>query len=254
MKYIVTISEKRCGNIQLSAQNRDEAKQKAEELAKISPDRVMWDSSKYQVTNVYEKPLVCSKCDSEIPLDSHFCNKCGAKVDLENDIELGKVLSVDFNQSCKTKIMFDTYNGCSTGEKYDTLFLKTFHSAILRNNDNLYISFYLKRQPLDNSVYEISTLYTVTDLKNRYSPGRVTRVARWSEFERGRSQMLTKYYERHPMELELVQAIDENKFDLNGDYFFNTPFAISALNHKNDDNSVVNTKYYIVGANFRKNR
>lgn len=251
MKYIVTISEKRRGNIQISAENYDEAKQKAEDIIEINPSRVLWDASEYQIAQITEKPLVCSNCNSEIPLDSQFCNKCGAKIELENDIDLGKILFADFNQDCKTKIMFDTYNGYKTDQKYDTLVLKTCHRVVSENN-TLYVSFYLKRNPLDTSSHEISTSYTITDLRSTYSPGLVTRVHSLSDIEKYTS--LHRYYGRNPMKLEIVKAIGENKFDLNGDFFFSVPFAINALSHKGKDNSVTNDKYYIIGVNLRKNK
>lgn len=252
MKYIVTIIEKRYGNIQISAKNCEEAKQKAEEIIKVDPSRFLWDASKYQVTRVCEKPLVCSNCNAEIPLDSQFCNKCGMKIELEKEIELGEILQVELQQNSKTKTIFDKYNGYTSNKKYDTLFLKTYSFVeASKNNICEYISLYIRRIPLDHSTSENFTNLTMTDLKNRFS----------SEREIGgllpdieKYPRLKVIYERNLLGFTIEQGLIENKQNFNGDYFFETPFTFTAHNSKLNEEIAVSFKYYIVGVNYRKNR
>ncbi len=254
MKYIITIKENRIGKIEVLAESRKDAESKALKIAIRDPERLKWDESKYHIADVQSKMMLCVSCNAEISSDSEFCNKCGNKVNPENEIDLGKVYSAMLDASCQTKTLLKKFHGDAFGERCDTLLLHTRHS-IMTEKDKYYPSFYIREKPLNCTTETICTGFTITDIKTMFSPGRETRIVdedfyiEMLEKLEGRTRFQRRKWHLY-IEKMISHAFYKGKFDSNGDVFFEKAVSFTAQKSNPNESGRMST-YYIVGMNLK---
>ena len=79
MKYRVLVDRLSYGDIEVNAKNREEAKGKA--LSIENRDKIKWfKNDDYQIAEITRIQTKCEKCGVEVPEESNFCFKCGAKI------------------------------------------------------------------------------------------------------------------------------------------------------------------------------
>ena len=254
MKYIVTITETKNGIIEISDESRKKAEEKALTISMNNPERFHWEESKYCIMDVKNKLMICNNCNAEIPSDSEYCNKCGKKVIPEHEIDLGRVYSSVLNASCQTKTLFRKLHRENTEDQYDTLLLHTRFS-ILSENGKYYPSFYVRKVPLNCTTKNIYTGFTITDIKNKFSPGREMRTVNESFYAERLEQIKETGWERHKWQVTIDMLICNAFCKMqecdNSEVFFETP--ISFMAQKSDPNEIGRmSTYYIVGINFKK--
>ena len=79
MKYKVLVTRLSYGNIEICAENREVAKSMA--LSEDNRNKISWfKNDDYQIAEVTRLQTKCDKCGVDIPDNSIFCYKCGAKI------------------------------------------------------------------------------------------------------------------------------------------------------------------------------
>ena len=153
--------------------------------------------------------------------------------------ELGKVFSSYFDKSSQTTWLFDKLH--AQEEKYDTLFLKRvfyiFDPAKSTKNTLISISFYIKALPIDLDSSILQGYRTISDIKNKYCE--------------------KAFYADGDSDDYLLAIISDllvnNKFDSNGDAFFEKPITLKAQDKYSRNEGFGRTRsYYFVGVNFER--
>ena len=79
MKYSVLVSRLSYGEITVEAENRKMVEEIA--LSEENRNKIDWfDSDQYKVSEISQIIIRCEKCGVELPDESVFCYKCGAKI------------------------------------------------------------------------------------------------------------------------------------------------------------------------------
>ena len=255
MKYVVIITETKNGTIEISAESRKNAEEKALTISMDNPERFHWEEAKHCVIDVKNKLMICNNCNAEIPSDSKYCNKCGKKVLPEHEFDLGKVYSVVLDASCQTKTLFRKLHKENVEDRYDTLLLHTRFS-ILSENGKYYPSFYVRKLPLNCTTENVDTGFTITDIKTWFSPGRETRIVDESFYIEQLEQIKEKIrWARRKWRLNIEALICNAFYKMqecdNGEVFFETPISFIAQKSDPTDSGRMSISY-IVGINFQK--
>lgn len=80
MEYKVIMTKRLFGEILVQAQDKDEAVQKAYEIAKNNEYK-WYSEEKIDAHEVHQVPIMCNNCNATLPPESLFCNKCGTKIE-----------------------------------------------------------------------------------------------------------------------------------------------------------------------------
>lgn len=235
MKYRVITTKTLYGEIIVTAKDKDTAIIKARDIAQY--DNYNWVSkNKIDSHEIYEMPVFCKKCNAKLSSDSIFCNKCGTKVDEE--IDLGRVYTEYFDkQSQTTSLLYKLFNG------FDTILLKNMFSICKYKTEGknpfVRVSIYIKNNPIDSNIEVIDSYMTMTDIKNIYCGKLLTTAIDKDD------------YEYSTLYSEIANSFEYDKYDANGDYFFEKSIRFWAKADMFGEKGGRSSSFYVVGVNFK---
>lgn len=236
MKYKVITTKTLYGEIIVTAKDKDTAEIKARDIAQY--DNYNWvNEHKVSVHEIHEIPFTCVKCGAKLPIESKYCNICGEKCEY-SEVDLGRVYTELFDKQCQTtSLLYEFFNG------FDTILLKYVFS-IYKEETALKtifanVSFYIKRYPIHLSTNVIESYMNMSDIKNKYCGEQIY------------ANLSKSHHKYSVLYSEIASSFAENKYDANGDYFFDKSIRFRAKADKFGEKGGRGSDFYIVGVNFK---